>query len=739
MGYFGGSVDQRAPRFDRTVWLLVPIAYLLLAGVWIVASGAAVSALARSPEELEFLELLKGWGFVAVTGLSLGALLRRHELRRHAELLTRVDAENRYRTLVDGAPDAILIQQEDRLAFANPAAVRLFGVSSQEDLLGRSVFDFIDVSERASVEDRVRRALAERPVPVFVRRRLHPRPDTTIHADVGLARVFWNGQPALQLTMRDVTAGVALEAQARRLQRALRVAYEGTEALLRAQGEEALLETLCRTTVGAGGLALAWVGTVDGSSTIPRLRAFAGQDHGYLAALAEFMEQSVAGETPSMEAIRTGVPSVVEDVHEDGRFPRWRTLARTHGFAAVTAMPLLDGQNVLGVLSVASFEPRAFDQATLELLHHLAENVSFALKAERLRARASVAEVEARRLADELTALFLAIDTGVVQFDVQGVARRANRQSVKQLGFDPVGKTIGEVTARVGVPPAVARLIERAVIQGAEQPGDLEARFTDQNGDTGVRLISVSPILDSGGGRTGAVVAARDITMLVRQANELRALAARLQSAREDEASRIARDLHDDLGQTLTALKLELAALERQGEAPAHARQVLEMSERAVAAVELVDQALARVRHLASRLRPPALDRLGLAAALRVEIRDFSARTGLPCEESIDERITPGLETTLALYRIAQEALTNVARHARASRTWITLEQTGDAVQLVVEDDGVGSAATTLNGLGIVGMRERALAAGGQLSLGARPGGGLRVVAQFQRSEGSAR
>jgi PAS domain S-box-containing protein len=199
----------------------------------------------------------------------------------------------------------------------------------------------------------------------------------------------------------------------------------------------------------------------------------------------------------------------------------------------------------------------------------------------------------------------------------------------------------------------------------------------------------------------------------------------RLVSAQEDERTRIARDLHDLLGQQLTALRL---ALERQREgAPAERLPDLD------AALELAHTIDREVDFLAWELRPAALDDLGLTAALPRYVHEWSTHYRIPAEfhaaPSLDGQLSPTAE--IAFYRIAQEALNNVVKHAHASRVDVLLEHRDGAMVLVVEDDGVGfepaSQDTAERGLGLAGMRERAALAGATLEIESAPGNGTAV------------
>ena len=207
---------------------------------------------------------------------------------------------------------------------------------------------------------------------------------------------------------------------------------------------------------------------------------------------------------------------------------------------------------------------------------------------------------------------------------------------------------------------------------------------------------------------------------------QLRALAARLQQVREEERTGIAREIHDELGQALTGLRLDIAWMKRLLP-PDH-----EVLEQCGSIIRRIDGTLNTVRRIATELRPSVLDQLGLAAALEWQGQEFGARTGLKVvmELSPDDACIPD-ELGSPVFRILQESLTNVARHAKASEVAIRLVQADDLLTLEVSDDGIGIPPERLQGttsLGLVGMRERALVCGGAFSITARPGGGTTVL-----------
>jgi signal transduction histidine kinase len=200
----------------------------------------------------------------------------------------------------------------------------------------------------------------------------------------------------------------------------------------------------------------------------------------------------------------------------------------------------------------------------------------------------------------------------------------------------------------------------------------------------------------------------------------------RLVMAQEEERRRIARDLHDDLGQRVTALRLVLEGIARERrDSPDRITQALEM-------LAGIDQG---VDFIAWELRPAALDELGLTKVLETYVQEWSRYVGVRASFHAAARHAGRfpLEIEASVYRIAQEALNNVAKHARAGSVSVLLEQRGPTLNLVVEDDGVGfhSAASTETMIGLAGMRERAAAVGGILEIEPTPGGGTTVLARI--------
>jgi PAS domain S-box-containing protein len=207
---------------------------------------------------------------------------------------------------------------------------------------------------------------------------------------------------------------------------------------------------------------------------------------------------------------------------------------------------------------------------------------------------------------------------------------------------------------------------------------------------------------------------------------QLRSLAAHLLSVREEERTRISREVHDELGQSVTAVRIDLAWLARRlPQANSH------MVERIRSTRELADGMIHSIRRISTELRPAVLD-LGLAAAVEWQVQEFQARSGIPCQVRLLAREIVASSASTAMFRIFQETLTNVARHAKATRVEVVLQKQRDRLVLLIRDDGRGFDQTEpslSNSLGLLGMRERAAILGGKVNISSAPGKGTTVTA----------
>ncbi|MBX3607822.1 MAG: PAS domain S-box protein [Piscinibacter sp.] len=312
----------------------------------------------------------------------------------------------------------------------------------------------------------------------------------------------------------------------------------------------------------------------------------------------------------------------------------------------------------------------------------------------------------------------------------------ANRAAAQLLGSEHT--LLGESPYSLLRPDSHADLQRQVagVLGGGAEVGRVHGRLQRADGEEREVEIALAALPDHGHTTVQMVVA--DVTRqraearaLERSRQQLRQLSASVVEAREEERRRIARELHDELGQRLTALKMDLSSLTGADGAT--------LGTRVPAMLSMLDETVASVRRIAGDLRPLMLDDLGLNAAIEWLASEASRRLGIRVDVALDDLGAVGERVAIALYRMVQEALTNVARHANATTARVELRRDGDAVRLAVSDDGVGYPAHALQRegrWGLLGMRERADMLGGRLEIDNTTGGGacVRVILPLNES-----
>ena len=283
---------------------------------------------------------------------------------------------------------------------------------------------------------------------------------------------------------------------------------------------------------------------------------------------------------------------------------------------------------------------------------------------------------------------------------------------------------------------AAFRAFTEGVFRG--ESGELEFELIGLKGGRRWLETHATPLRDAAGGVSALLGITRDITQQ-KQAEEaqrtsreqLRSFARRLQTVREEERTSIAREIHDVLAQELTRLKLDLSWLSRRVGRAVNESTRTELAQKICSMTELADVTIESVQKLATELRPVVLDNLGLGPAIEWQVEEFHNRTGLACTVRVSSEL-PALDPAqaTALFRIVQESLTNVIRHAAAHRVEVALDVEDGHLRLTVRDDGRGITAeelASMKSIGLLGMKERAALLGGETIIAPAPGGGTLV------------
>ncbi len=336
------------------------------------------------------------------------------------------------------------------------------------------------------------------------------------------------------------------------------------------------------------------------------------------------------------------------------------------------------------------------------------------------------------------------INEGIVMHNREGKITFANRKYLEMIGFSE-----SEVLNHSIYDLLAGDFLQKKNIKSsdlfAQKSRSLEVAWKTKDGGTAFTILSARPVIDKAGQEAGVVSVLTDITEhrhleleVKRSREELRNLSLHLQSVREKESKRIAREIHDVLGQHLTALKMDLSWISKRllAKDPDQER----ILEKVGSMSGLIDSTIQTVQKISAELRPGLLDDLGLIPALEWLVQDFQNRTNIKCQAFLNcEGIDFSPDISTALFRIAQEALTNVTRHAQADEVEISFRELGDdKLELEIRDNGKGIREDDVfapTSLGLMGMRERLHPFNGVVSLAGLPDQGTTLLVTFPRRE----
>jgi PAS domain S-box-containing protein len=431
---------------------------------------------------------------------------------------------------------------------------------------------------------------------------------------------------------------------------------------------------------------------------------------------------------------------VVPDARQE---PGWQWMPGADHVRNWMGVPLVSSGKVIGLYSLDKIQPDFFKAEHVRVAESLAARAASAIQNAQLfeQSQHYVAELEQRiaerkrvegalRESEErYRELFENARDAMYVHDLDGTYISVNHAAEKLSGYsreEIVGHSFSEFVAYEHINNVRNRVCGKLAQRGETT---YEVEVIAKDGRRVPVEVSSRAIYENGV-IIGVQGTARDITERKLAQDALQLFSRQLIEAQEEERRRIARELHDQIGQVLTAVKMNLHAVQRvcsAAEAGAHIKDN----------IEAVDEALRLVRDLSVDLRPPLLDDLGLVTALQWYVDRYAKRTGLAAEVIVDlqdpnERYSRELET--ACFRIAQEALTNVVRHAHAKGVIVRLTKDNNLLRLVVKDDGVGfdpealqRRASRAMTLGLLGMQERAHAAGGDVEIDSRISKGTEI------------
>lgn len=592
--------------------------------------------------------------------------------------------QERCRSLVEQSPEAIWLAEGGRIVLANRAAVSLAGGASAADLIGRTIEEFVPtmvaVPGASDVVDAVAMGVAEH--------RLRRIDGQQRDVEMSTVQLPDHGRMSLQVVMRDIGERKRLE----------RLATE----------RERLLGRVVRIAQTVPGVILEWVRHPGGRTTLP---------------FASAMFESLFG--LSAAALADDAAPIFDTIHADDRAGFMASLEQS---AAGMSACRQEWRHIHPLLGERWLECHAMPRREAD--GSLIWNVFVMDVTERKEDERAVIENRARLLDAERLARF-----GHFSLDLRSGGWTLSESLCHLLGREPAAVLAYQKGLELVHSDDRAGLVDHMKRDVLEARLPLDHTYRMLRADDGqARWMHGLGALhcDSQGQPLRLLGTVQDVTesrlateRLEQSQEELRRLSASLNTAREEERRHFSRELHDELGQRLQAIKLELSSMLAANPDDAA------LAERVRALLRSVDVTVAATRRIAADLRPAMLDDLGLGAAIEWLAHDWAARARLDIHldiEPLDDVLTGAAAT--AVYRIVQEGLTNVTRHARAHSVLIGMRRQGTELVVAVEDDGFGLApgdTEKRSSHGLMGIRERARLLGGRAAISNAPGGGCRL------------
>ncbi len=652
------------------------------------------------------------------------------------------ESDLKFRSVIESANDAIILADETGIILScNPSTVRIFGYC--EEIVGKPVTILMPERYREAHEAGIRRFL-ESGEPRLIGKTVEMhgvKPDgTEFPLELSLSSWKLGANTFFTAAIRDITRRRIAEAAAQQQSALVHMLQDVAVASNQAGSVESAiqfsLDRICKFT--------GWpVGHVYFPSTIHPEELHPSnlwhlEDPELYRNFKEITEKTVlrTGIGLPGRVLEQGETLWIPDVTADSSFPR----ARAHtdiNIRAAIGLPVLVGTKVVAVLEFFSDSVDQPNTALLEAMHHIGTQLGRVFERQQALEILSQAELRYRQLVESVQAIVWSADANTLEFTF------VSREAEVVLGY-PVQEWTSNPTFWMDHihPDDEDWALSFCKKSAADKkPYEFEHRMISRDGRV-VWLRNFVNVLTKTETVSLLIGVMIDITRekqseekLNKSREQLRSLSAHLQSVREEERTKVAREIHDDLGQVLTALKMDLALLNRGMLETSAVVPRKELMEEIGSMCKLVDQTIKTVRRICTELRPEVLDHLDLKAAMEWQIQEFLTRSGVTCEfNSNIQSVSLDRDSATALFRIFQETLTNVARHSNASHVKILLEENDDKLTMEVSDNGRGITEENLansKSFGLMGMKERAFLLGGEVNIVGVPGKGTTVTVRI--------
>lgn len=563
-------------------------------------------------------------------------------------------------------------------------------------------------------------------------------------------------------TIQDITGRKEKDEQLRKLNHTMGILSKSRQVILHSSDEMDYLTQICNIVVNDCGYTFVWIGfaEVNEEKTIKPV-VCSGFEDGYLETLNLTWADTIHGQDPTGTAIRTGKMSICRNMNTGPAFEPWRMEAIKRGYASSVVFPLMTGHKAFGALNIYSSEVDSFKDEDINLLAELTKDLSTGITASRWRTAQLKAEQALKKLIEELEDIVNERTSDLLNSHIAMQAAEEKYRTVAENTYDwetwigPDGKLlyVSPSCLRITGYPVEEFITDQELLLKITHPDDrnqiekhsvdilkgevadcsIDFRIITRDGETRWIGHNCHPVYNGKSNFIGQRGSNRDITerknaekILIDSQRHLRELTHRMDVIGEEERIRIAREIHDELGHLLTALKYDMDGLSHNPEL------TIDMAKNEMESmISIIDSLIDSVRKIATDLRPGILDHLGLFPVLEWKIKEFQKRTKICTHLNLNETdVTFTKNETTIIYRIVQEILTNVARHSKATKLWVAANKTDDCFVLSITDDGIGFELKDnqeKGSLGLMGMRERALSIGGELQIESSKGKGTIV------------
>jgi PAS domain S-box-containing protein len=628
-------------------------------------------------------------------------------------------SEKYYRTLIEKSSDAIvLLDREHKIIYHSPSTERITGYSFEE-LHSKPSIEFINPAQKQYFQKTFESIIEKPAKSVKATFQVRHKKGYQIWIEGTYTNLLQDQYiEAVVFNYRDITERVEAEEKIKSVNRFYLFTSRINQMMIHARDEKTVYEEVCTIAIDVGKFRMAWIGKIDTQKKLIVPVSFAGYDEGYISGGKVFsLDDPDVQKGPTATAIRNGVYFYSNDIGNDPRMTPWAKDALEREFRAAIALPIKKRDQVVGVFHIYSQEKYCFDDNEITLLEEATRNIAFTLENlenEHLRQEAEK-QIENEKLLSD--SIINSLPGVFYLLDRNGKFIRWNKNfelvtgmtSEEMKHLHPLDFFEGDDRTKV------QQKIGEVFTSGHSE---VTAYFTTKDkkripyyyNGTRVYFEGIEYLIGTG----------IDITPRVNAENELRArteeiqkLTGYLQHIREEERTHIAREIHDVIGQQLTAMKMDASWIRKK--VPADEP----VAERLTGMIALIDETIKTVRRISSELRPVMLDDFGLVSALEWQTSEFRKNSGIDAKFVSDfeeEELDKDLATNI--FRVYQEALTNIARHSGASQVESVLDFRDDLLELKISDNGVGfdeNEVKKKKSLGLLGMKERARMFEGQL------------------------